>query len=78
MSNGDLLEELRELVDCPYISDLRCDSYCNSLARKFLSRMDIAAYSFGTLKETAEYIYASPCEFTEPGQAKKFFAEKER
>ena len=50
MSNGDLLEELRELVDCPYISDLRCDSYCNSLARKFLSRMDIAAYSFGTLK----------------------------
>lgn len=55
-SNSDLLEFLKYILGCTYISDLRVEPY-NSKAKLLLKQLKLDEYSENHVKDIFEYIY---------------------
>lgn len=68
----DLFSELRELISCSYISDLRYEPY-KSAAKVALSRLNLTEYPLPALCDAAEYLYGVNLKFEDYAQAKVFF-----
>lgn len=56
MNDNDLLEFLKYILGCTYISDLRIESY-NYKAKLILSKLDFRNYSLKQITEAYKYIY---------------------
>ena len=54
----DLLEFLKYILSCEYISDLRKEPY-NAKAKLILEKIDIRNFSLNQIKDTIEYVYSS-------------------
>ena len=54
----DLLEFLKYILSCEYISDLRTEPY-NAKAKLILEKIDIRNFSLNQIKDTIEYVYSS-------------------
>lgn len=67
-----LLERIREVAGCAYISDLVRDGY-NDKARRALRKIDISEYSLSELADAAEYIFSEKVSFGSESEAKEFF-----
>ncbi len=52
----DMLEFLKYILDCTYISDLRIESY-NKRAKHILDKLDLSNYSLAQIMDVIEYIY---------------------
>lgn len=52
----DLLEFLKYILGCTYISDLRTEPY-NSKARLILQQLNLKYYTLNQVKDAIEYIY---------------------
>lgn len=52
----DLLEFLKYILGCTYISDLKNETY-NSKAKLIFEKMDLEEYSFEQIKDAYKYIY---------------------
>ena len=50
-----LLEFVRYILDCKYISDLRTESY-NARAKALLDKLYLAHYSLVQIKDAIEYL----------------------
>ncbi len=53
---SDLLEFLKYVLNCTYISDLRTETY-NIRAKEILDKFDPAYYSLNQIKDAIEYVY---------------------
>lgn len=53
---SDLLEFLKYILDCTYISDLRTETY-NTKAKLMLKFMNLKKYSIKQINNALEYIY---------------------
>lgn len=53
----DLLEFLKYILSCEYISDLRTEPY-NAKAKLILEKIDIRNFSLNQIKDTIEYVYS--------------------
>lgn len=68
----DIFEELKKLVQCEYISDLREEPYVMA-AKRMMVELDLSRYPLEALENMAEYLsYQRPC-FTDHEQAEAFF-----
>lgn len=56
-NNLDLLDYLRSIVGCEYISDLRTTLY-NSKAKILFEHLDLNYYPLNQIKDAIIYIYA--------------------
>ena len=63
MQDRDLFEELKRIVRCNYISDLRYAPWLDR-ARKEIAGMDLSAYSLFALSDAADYLYTDKKTFT--------------
>jgi hypothetical protein len=52
----DILEFLKYIFDCMYISDLRTEPY-NERAKHVLDKLDLNKYSLNQIIDAIEYIY---------------------
>lgn len=52
----DLLDFLKYVLGCTYISDLRIDTY-NNRAKIILDNLDLRYYSLNSIRDAIEYIY---------------------
>lgn len=75
MRNRDLFEDLKSIVRCEYISDMRY-SPCIEQARNAITRMDLSKYSLFALNDAAEYLYAEKIFFINHRVAQEYFREK--
>ena len=75
MENLDLLESLRELVHCAYISDLRFDPYLEQ-AKRELQKMDVSHYPLPVLEEGIGYLFGFRCRFSSTEEAACFLRSK--
>ena len=57
LEDVDLLEILKYILGCTYISDLRVEHYYNDNAKLILNYLDLKRYSQKQLKDVFEYIY---------------------
>ena len=71
----DLFEELRELVGCTYISDLRYSPW-REQARMTIARMELSEYSLTALCDIAEYLYGGNTSFSSVSAAQDYFRDK--
>lgn len=55
-SERDLLEFLKYILSCTYISDLKFEPY-NDKAKTTLGELNLQKYSLKQLKDVFEYIY---------------------
>lgn len=55
--DSDLLEFLKYILGCTYISDLRSDPY-NTKAKLLLKQLRLKKYSRNQIKEVFDYIYS--------------------
>lgn len=76
MNNRDLFEELRDRVQCAYISDLRYNPWLQA-ARKEITKMDLGVYGLNSLKDAAEYLYGEQIEFSCVEEAVAFFKKNQ-
>lgn len=77
MQDRDLFEELKRIVRCDYISDLRYDPWL-SRARKEIARMDLSSYSLFALSDAAEYLYTDKQSFSSSVAAQEYFRKRLR
>ena len=56
-NNSDLLEFLKYILGCTYISDLRNDSY-NTKAKLLFKQLKLKKYSLKQIKDAFDYIYS--------------------
>ena len=68
----DLFEELRELLLCCYISDMRNEPF-RSAAKETLAGMQLRDYPLRALSDAAEYLYGVNLKFDDYAQAEEFF-----
>jgi hypothetical protein len=54
---SDLLEFLKYVLGCTYISDLRKEPY-NTKAKAVFERLDLTHFSLTQIRDTTEYLYA--------------------
>lgn len=52
----DILEFLRDVLDCPNISDLRTKRY-NKKAKLIFEHLDLNRFSLNQIQDAKEYIY---------------------
>lgn len=52
----DILEFLKYILDCTYISDLRIEPY-NTKVKLLLNKLDLRKYSSNQIIDAIEYIY---------------------
>lgn len=68
----DIFEDLKKLVQCEYISDLRLEPYLMA-AKRIMVGLDLLCYPLETLENMAEYLFDQhPC-FADYEQAEVFF-----
>lgn len=77
MENRDLFEELKRIVRCEYISDLRFSPWLEQ-ARKAIAQMDLDGYSLFALSDIAEYLYGKKLTFASCGDAQEYFRKSAR
>lgn len=53
MMERDIFEDIRKIMCCTYISDLR---YCKKEAREQFQKMSLSEYSFEQIKDFIEYV----------------------
>ena len=53
---SDLLEFLKYVLGCTYISDLRKEPY-NTRAKAFFEKLDLTYFSLTQIRDTTEYLY---------------------
>ena len=68
---------LKRIVRCDYISDLRYDPWL-SRARKEIARMDLSSYSLFALSDAAEYLYTDKQSFSSSVAAQEYFRKRLR
>lgn len=52
---SDLLEFLKYVLGCTYISDLRTEPY-NTRAKAFFEKLDLTYFSLTKIKDATEYL----------------------
>ena len=72
MQGREPFEELKRIVRCEYISDLRYAPWLGR-ARKEIAGMDLSAYSLFALSDAAEYLYADKQTFASSDAAQNYF-----
>ena len=75
MENRDIFEELKKLIRCVYISDMRFSPW-QELAREAIARMDLKEYTLFSLNDVAEYLYGENVSFIDQETAKEYFRKK--
>lgn len=75
MYNRDLFEDLKSIVRCEYISDMRYSPWIE-LARNAITWIDLNEYSLFELNDAAEYLYAEKIYFINSSAAHEYFREK--
>lgn len=70
----ELLDTLRKILGCTYLSDLRYTPF-NQLARQEMQRQDLQRFSLTELSEVARYLWETTTVFTDYTEAKHFFEE---
>ena len=71
----DLLEVIRQELNCTYISDLRNEPN-NSFARLMLRKLNLRRYSLKVLNDACSYIYCGKGDFTSQESAIAFMQSK--
>ena len=77
MGERDLFEELKQIVRCGYISDLRYSPW-KEKGREAIARMNLSEYSMFTLEDAAEYLYGEKRSFTSSSEAQEYFRKRAR
>lgn len=77
MGNRDLFDELKKIVRCDYISDLRYDPWMKK-AKAAIANMDLSKYSLFTLSDAAEYLYSEKLTFISSSAAQESFRKRLR
>lgn len=68
-----LLEDLKEILGCNYISDLHYGG-ANKRAKKIMRNMDLSEYSPAELSDAASYLCERDIRFETAEEAKEFFS----
>lgn len=68
----DIFEELKKLVQCEYISDLRVEPYV-MVAKRIMAELDLSYDTLETIENMAEYLFDQPPCFSDHEQAEAFF-----
>ena len=74
-TSDDLLELIRQKLNCTYISDLRNEPN-NSFARQLLKKLNLKKYSLRVLNDTCSYLYCGQGGFTSQESAIAFMQNK--
>ena len=77
MGNRDLFEELKRIVRCEYISDLRYSPW-KEKGREAIVRMNLSEYTMFALEDAAEYLYGEKASFAGSGEAQEYFRKRAR
>ena len=77
MANRDLFEELKRIVRCDYISDLRYSPW-REQARKAIAAMDLSEFSLFAINDAAEYLYGEKPAFASSADAQEYFRKRAR
>ena len=77
MANRDLFEELKRIVRCDYISDLRYSPW-REQARKAIAAMDLSEFSLFAINDAAEYLYGEKLAFASSAEAQVYFRKRAR
>ena len=75
MENRDLFEELKWIVRCAYISDLRYSPWLDQ-ARQVIAAMDLREFSLFALNDAAEYLYGETLDFASNADAQVYFRKR--
>jgi len=75
MANRDIFEELKGIVHCEYISDLRYSPWLEQ-ARMAIAAMDLSEFSLFVLNDAAEYLYGEKPTFASCADAQEYFRRK--
>lgn len=67
----DLLEDIRTIIGCEFISDLRYEPF-NNRARKLISILDLESYPFADITDAVSYLFFSEGLFENVQQIKEF------
>ncbi len=68
----DIFGDLKKLVQCEYISDLRVEPYVMA-AKRIMTELDLSRYPLEAIENVAEYLFDQhPC-FADHEQAEAFF-----
>jgi hypothetical protein len=67
----DLLEDIRTIIGCEFISDLRHEPF-NNRARKLISILDLELYPFADITDAVSYLFFSEIPFKSVQQVKEF------
>ena len=67
----DLLEDIRTIIGCAFISDLRYEPF-NDRAKKLISIIDLEAYPFADITDAVAYLFFSEGIFESIQQIKEF------
>ena len=75
MADRDLFEELKRVVRCEYISDLRYSPW-REQAKKAIAAMDLSEFSLFALNDAAEYLYGEKPAFASSADAQEYFRKR--
>lgn len=75
MADRDLFEELKRVVRCEYISDLRYSPW-REQAKKAIAAMDLSEFSLFALNDAAEYLYGEKQVFAISADAQEYFRKR--
>ena len=68
----EILEWLRQELDCKYISDLHYGTI-NRLAKSVIRNAELSHYTLSELSDAASYLYDCNVKFETVGEARLFF-----
>jgi len=77
MANRDLFEELKNIVRCECISDMRYPPWTER-ARRAIAQMELDAYPLSALSDAAEYLYSEKLSFASSSAAQTYFRTRFR
>ncbi len=72
INTKDLFEDLRFALGCPYISDIKNNTYIEE-TKAYLKTMDLSRYSLAQLIDMSEYLYGEKQSFANLENAESFF-----
>ena len=77
MENRDVFEELKKVVRCENISDMRFSPW-QEKARKAIACMELSDYPMFALSDAANYLYGEKMEFVSCDDAQEYFRKRNR
>ena len=77
MADRDLFEELKRVVRCEYISDLRYSPWLRQ-ARRAIAKMELREFSLFSINDAAEYLYGEKPAFVSSADAQEYFRKRAR